>query len=322
MKELYKSDNELGPLDMVDYYYPMNTLFDYEFEKDAINRIQKFAKIAEKLGFEVSVGFSGGKDSQVVYDLCKRAGIKFTAYYNVSFESNVTKKFIRENYPDVVWRRDHKFGFVENIIKVHKGMLPTVDSSYCCQDYKHNPHYVDDCCVLGVRKSESQKRANRTVFTYKNKTTMKRIKSDVKDYFLDKCQSIGSKSSIQLLPILDWTDLEVWDYIHKYKLPINPEYRQYRRIGCIVCPKANFSSNYKTLIKYPKLIDAFIRAKEVNPNCEWEIHKDEKSYDNDKVYFICRWLNHSFMPFTKKQEKQYIEVREAYNTLKVKKKYE
>lgn len=68
----------------------MNNLFEEEFEQEAITRIQKFAKIADKLGFEVAVGFSGGKDSQVVYDLCKRAGINFKAYYNVSFESNVT----------------------------------------------------------------------------------------------------------------------------------------------------------------------------------------------------------------------------------------
>ena len=71
----------------------MENLFEEEFEQEAITRIQKFAKIADKLGFEVAVGFSGGKDSQVVFDLCKRAGIKFKAYYNVSFESNVTKKY-------------------------------------------------------------------------------------------------------------------------------------------------------------------------------------------------------------------------------------
>ena len=70
----------------------MENLFTEAFEQEAITRIQKFAKIANKLGYEIAVGFSGGKDSQVVYDLCKRAGIDFKAYYNVSFESNITKK--------------------------------------------------------------------------------------------------------------------------------------------------------------------------------------------------------------------------------------
>lgn len=38
------------------------------------------------MGFEVCLGFSGGKDSQVCYDLCKRSGIEFKAYYNVALK--------------------------------------------------------------------------------------------------------------------------------------------------------------------------------------------------------------------------------------------
>lgn len=35
-------------------------LFQNEIEQQAINRIQKFAKIAEVMGFEICLGFSGG----------------------------------------------------------------------------------------------------------------------------------------------------------------------------------------------------------------------------------------------------------------------
>ena len=294
----------------------MENLFEYEFEQEAIKRIQKFAKIADKLGFEVAVGFSGGKDSQVVYDLCKRAGIAFKAYYNVSFESNVTKKFIRENFPDVIWRKDHKFGFIENIAKNHKGLLPTQQLAFCCEDYKHNPKYVDDCSIIGVRKVESQRRAKRTAFIFKNKTLKKRLKADVSEYFLDKCQSVGGGSKIQLLPIVDWSDKEVWQYIKKNNLPISPEYKYQSRVGCIVCPKAGFSRNHIALLKYPKLIDAFIKAKETSPRCDWLITKDNIDYKEDKVYYICRWLNHSFMPFTPKQQKLFEQVKENYLKMK------
>ena len=81
----------------------MSILFETEFEEIAIERIRKFSKIAEAYNFEIKVGFSGGKDSQVVYDLCKRAGIEFKAFYNVTFESPVTKKFIKDNYPNVIF---------------------------------------------------------------------------------------------------------------------------------------------------------------------------------------------------------------------------
>lgn len=84
----------------------------------------------------------------------------------------------------------------------------------------------------------------------------------VNEYFVETCQSVGTASVIQLMPIVDWTDGDVWDYIHKYNLPVNPEYEHSRRVGCIVCPKTNFTSNYIGLLKYPKLIDAFILARE------------------------------------------------------------
>lgn len=234
-------------------------IFQTEIEQIAIERIQKFAKLAEKMKFEVCLGFSGGKDSQVVYDLCKRSGISFKAYFNHTFESPVTLRFIREHYPDVIWRRDYKYGFIENI-KI-QGFLPTVQKAFCCDNYKHNPKYVDKCSIVGVRRQESRKRASRTTISFKNKTTKKKMSVEVSEYFKENCQSVGTASVIQLLPIVDWTKDNVWDYIHSHQLPVNPEYEHSERVGCIVCPKANFTSNYKSLIKYPKLINAFISAR-------------------------------------------------------------
>lgn len=289
-------------------------LFNEEIENQAIDRIRKFSKIADTMGFEICLGFSGGKDSQVVYDLCLRAGIKFKAYFNHSFESSTTLNFIRENYPDVIKRRDYKFGFIENIWRNHGGLLPTVQIAYCCEDYKHNPDYVDNCSIVGVRKAESVKRKKRTAFEFKNKTTSKKHKSLVDSYFEENCQSVGSASVIQLKPIIDWSDDDVWGYIQSHKLPVNPEYKIYKRVGCTVCPKANFTSNAKALLLNPKLIDAFIRSREKGSlKIDWIITLDNKDSSDDKCYYICRWLNHSFMPFTKKQEALYQKVKEKYD---------
>lgn len=293
-------------------------IFQTDFEEEAILRIQKFSKIAKYMEFDVCVGFSGGKDSQVVYDLCLRSGIDFKAYFNHSFESNITLKFIREYYPKVIYRRDYKFGFIENIWKNNGGLLPTVQRAYCCRDYKHNPKYVDKCSIVGVRKYESINRKKRTTFEAKNKTTLKKNKIIIDNYFEENCQSVGTGSIIQLKPIIDWCDEDVWDYIQKYNLPINPEYKKGRkRIGCIVCPKANFTSNVISLIDSPKLIDAFIKAREKSSfDINWIIKSDNKDYANDKCYYICRWLNHSFIPFTKKQEKLYDIFKNIYLKIK------
>ena len=293
-------------------------LFSDEIEQQAILRLQKFARIAKAMNFDICVGFSGGKDSQVVYDLCLRSGIPFKAYFNHSFESGITRRFIRENYPDVIRRRDYKLGFIQNIWKGHGGLLPTVQIAYCCTNYKHNPNYVDACSIVGVRRAEGRKRKERTTFEVKNKTTLKKNKALFNDYFEENCQSVGTASIIQLKPIIDWSDNDVWGYMIKYGLPVNPEYKKgKKRVGCIVCPKANFTSNAEALLEYPKLIDAFIKAREKGDlEINWIITSEGKDYSNDKPYYICRWLNHSFMPFTKKQEELYKRVREKYDNLK------
>lgn len=291
-------------------------LFTIERENEAIGRLQRFERIANAMHLDICLAFSGGKDSQVIYDLAKRSGIKFKAYYNVAFESADTKNFIRKYYPEVIWRQEHPYGFIRNIRVHHHGFLPTVQAAYCCKDYKHNPKYVEKCSIVGVRRQESVKRRKRTAFEIKNKTLLKKNRKLINDYFEEHCQSTGTASIIQLKPIIDWTDDEVWDYIKMHDLPINPEYRWHKRVGCMVCPKTNFTANYVTLLKFPKLIDAFINAKEKSSgNTSWEITAESKDYTNDKPYYICRWLNHSFMPFTAKQEPLYLEVREAYDKL-------
>ena len=72
--------------------------------------------------------------------------------------------------------------------------------------------------------------------------------------------------------------------------------------------------NFNSLMRYPKLIDAFIWARNFSTQ-DWIITGDGQDYKDDKVYYICRWLNHSFMPFTKKQEELYKQVRERYDNL-------
>ena len=289
------------------------SLFFEQYEAQAIDRIRRFTKLAQSMGLEVCLGFSGGKDSQVCYHLCKQAGITFKAYYNHCFESGTTRKFIREHYPDVIYRRVVREGFVRNIQVNHKGLLPTVQKAFCCKDYKHNPKHVDACSITGVRRAESIGRRNRTTLSFRNKTLLKQNKSTADDYFEEHCQSVGDASIIALKPIVDWSDEDVWQYIRVHNIPINPEYEHAQRVGCIVCPKVNFSNNYSSLLKYPKLIDCFIRAREKSESdVDWLITSDGLDFTNDKCYYICRWLNHSFMPFSPKQQMFYEQVKEAY----------
>lgn len=62
-------------------------------------------------------------------------------------------------------------------------------------------------------------------------------------------------------PIYEWTDRDIWDYINKYNLDINPLYRKGRnRAGCIGCPMAGYYQRMKDFEEYPTYKAAYINA--------------------------------------------------------------
>lgn len=293
----------------------MNTLFLQDLENEAILRIQKFYQIAKKLDYPIVLGFSGGKDSQVIYSLCKKANIPFTACFNHCFESNTTLNFIKEYYPQVIWRRIVKEGFIQNIWVNHNSLLPTSQIAYCCRDYKHNPKFIDSASIVGVRRQESQKRIKSMPLEIKNKTLFKRDKALFSEYFDDNCIGLGSPGKIQLKPIVDWYEEDIIMYHMKENLPRNPEYNTQKRVGCIVCPKCHLKENFDSLMKSPKLIDAFIKAREKRNDIDWYITSDNKDYSNNKVEYICRWLNYSFQPFSRKEQNLFEQIYRRYKQI-------
>lgn len=173
----------------------------------AIERIRFFCKP----GKSVCVAFSGGKDSQTVYHLCKEAGIDFWAQYSVTrFEPPELWRFVREQYPDVKIRRAYKRSLVDEI---EANGLPCRFARWCC-GAKHARIDGADLVLIGIRAEESPRRAHNWRMTGRK---------------LD--------GSFYLCPIIDWTAEQVWSYLNSRGVPHCSLYDEgYKRIGCVCCP--------------------------------------------------------------------------------------
>lgn len=69
------------------------------------------------------VAFSGGKDSCVILDLVKRAGVKFDAHINLTtVDPPEVIRFVRQQYPEVIMEKP-QISMKKLIEK--KGILPT-----------------------------------------------------------------------------------------------------------------------------------------------------------------------------------------------------
>ena len=202
------------------------------------------------------VAFSGGKDSQCVYHLCKMAGVKFDAHYSVtSVDPPELVRFIKTNYPDVKFERRHdkdgKPVTMWSLIPERK-MPPTRVVRYCCEELKES-NGAGRITVTGVRWAESNNRkANQGVITVpKAGKLFRKNLEDLGTNFtktkrggvvlnyddaperrtIESCIRTGK---MLLNPIIDWSDEDVWEFLNGNGIPHCCLYDEgFKRLGCI-----------------------------------------------------------------------------------------
>jgi len=182
------------------------------------------------------LGFSGGKDSVVLYDLTQKAGVGFEAYYSATgIDAPEVVTFIKEKYPTVIHKRP-KESFFSLIPK--KG-YPTKWTRWCCDKLKKEA--TKDVPLgkklMGIRAEESKRRADRP-----------RIDS-------------FSKKQIIYKPIFNWLEWEIWDHIDTNNLLVCSLYSEgFSRLGCVVCPFVDGKKLKMHKDRWPKIYAAFEKA--------------------------------------------------------------
>mgnify|MGYP001615522170 FL=1 len=196
--------------------------------KRSISRLKEFEPAD---GYYLA--FSGGKDSCVLLELAKRAGVKFDAHYSVTtIDPPELVQFIRRFHPEVKFERPKKPLLVE---LVSRG-FPMRQSRWCCEIYKEGGG-AGRFVLLGVRNAESFNRSKRKMVEF--------------------CDTKGKR---MLNPIIDWTEDEVWSFIRSNNIPYCKLYDEgAKRIGCVFCPQAYFKRRLDEARRYPRFVTAFIK---------------------------------------------------------------
>lgn len=182
------------------------------------------------------LGFSGGKDSCVVYDLVMDIDNSIPCYYaNTTIDPKGTLPYIRDNYPNVEILNP-KESFYQLVRR--KG-LPTRLTRFCCERLKEYVG-VGKNMFEGVRSEESRQRQGR-------------------DYIqCDNRKSYGGGKHIY--PVYDWSEQDIWDYIKIKEIKTNPNYIQnggcMSRIGCVGCPLAGKYQRMREFEHFPKYLNA------------------------------------------------------------------
>jgi len=232
-----------------------------ELQKKIDRAIRLLQSIPLENDEPVEVSYSGGKDSDVILQLVKESGIKYRAIYkNTTIDPPGTAAHARAMGAEVIMPKESFFDIV-----ARRG-FPSRFVRFCCSELKE--YKMLDRAVQGIRKSESLKRAK----LYKEPEMCRTYKK-------------GGKVRIYL-PILDWTDTDVAEFIadrgikcHSLYYDESGNFHVERRLGCMACPLASKAKRLEGFKSHPNLVKAWVRAGErfisTHPNCEArKIHND------------------------------------------------
>lgn len=189
----------------------------------------------------IEISYSGGKDSDVILELAKMAGIKYRAIYkNTTIDPIGTIAHAKSVGAEVLPPPNTFFQLIR------KNGLPSRFSRFCCKYLKE--YKVLDRAVQGIRRSESIKRAER----YKEP---------------EVCRTYSNKEKARIyLPILEWTDKDVAEFITERGIKCHPLYYDEqgnfhveRRLGCVGCPLASQSKRREQFAQNPKMLRLWIK---------------------------------------------------------------
>lgn len=210
------------------------------------------------------LAFSGGKDSCVIKALADMAGVKYDAHYMISsVDPPELVRFIKEQHPDVSLDfpryKDGTVATMWNLIP-RKKMPPTRIARYCCEYLKEQGGEGRDK-ITGVRWAESTRRQKTRAGLEIEAGKKKRENLDPDNMDEDMVRYCMQSRGFILNPIIDWTDDEVWEFIHRYQVPYCKLYDEgWKRLGCIGCPMATPKEREKEFTRYPKIKAAYLRA--------------------------------------------------------------
>lgn len=243
-----------------------------ELEKTAIQRLKAFEPDD---GYYLC--YSGGKDSDTIKILAELAGVKRENVHNLTtVDAPETVRYI-QSQPDVrinppkmsMWRLIEKYG-----------MPPTRLMRYCCTELKEHGG-EGKLKVTGVRWEESQRRkesADVVKIIGKPKTNQKYAEEIGADYRVTKqgglvlnydddasrrmVEHCYRTSATMINPIVDWTTVNVWEFLRYYGCQSNPLYEitGCNRIGCIGCPLSGPKQMAADFLRYLKYKQNYIRA--------------------------------------------------------------
>ncbi len=102
--------------------------------------------------------------------------------------------------------------------KVHTDVMKTVALRQALEAGRF------DAAIGGARRDEEKSRAKERIFSFRDKNHRWEPKSQRPELWNLFNARVGEGESMRVFPLSNWTELDVWLYIHRQRLPVVPLY--------------------------------------------------------------------------------------------------
>jgi sulfate adenylyltransferase subunit 2 len=201
--------------------------------------------------------WSMGKDSTVLLHLVRKA---FMGHFPIPLVHIDTSYKIPEM---IQWRdkfvADNGLRLIvgQNKAALDAGMGPEQGRLTCCGALKTQAlldtvkeHEIQGL-ILGIRRDEEGSRGKERVVSPRSSDSSWTYKDQPAEMWNYYNLHVPADVHVRVHPILQWTELDVWEYIRREQLAVMPLYftnngKRYRSLGCAPCT-GTIESNARTL---------------------------------------------------------------------------
>lgn len=116
-------------------------------------------------------------------------------------------------------------------------------------DHKLKKYVVDENkepytgVIVGVRADEEGSRSKERYFSPRDKQSEWAVGDQPPEFWNQYKTDFAPGTHVRIHPLLDWTELNIWEYIEREKIPVVSLYfdkgegKRYRSLGCYPCTK-------------------------------------------------------------------------------------
>ena len=190
--------------------------------------------------------WSMGKDSTVLLWLTRKAFFGHIPYPLIHIDTSY-------KIPEMIQYRDRlarELGFElivgQNTAALAQGMNHRRGRLVCCTALKTEAlqqvieQHTFEAIIVGIRRDEEGSRAKERVFSQRSEKSEWDVVGQPPEFWDQYRTDFPPGEHVRVHPLLSWTELDIWRYIERERIPIIDLYfaregRRYRSLGCAPC---------------------------------------------------------------------------------------